>query len=82
MTKRESKGGRIVVRFETTRFEAAHGRRPSGYGSWAFDVGTGPEFVPASTYTDAKRAFTKILLDRLPRLQGGGVENVYVEVCS
>ena len=49
---------------------------------WAFDVGTGPEFVPASTYTDAKRAFTKILLDRLPRLQGGGVENLYVEVCS
>lgn len=73
---------RIVVRFDTTRFEFNHGHPPRGTGSWAFDVGTGPEFVPTSTFTEAKRAFTKILLDRLPRREGGGVEHVYVEVCS
>lgn len=43
----------------TDDFEFSHGRKPRGYGSWAFAFGARdaqPEFIPGSmTFTDARR---------------------------
>lgn len=69
----------VQVVFETRSYEFAHGRTPRGYGSWAFDAGQGPEFMPASTYADAKRAFVARLRERL---NGASPTVVAVEVCS
>lgn len=69
----------ITVVFETRSYEFAHGRAPKGYGSWAFDAGQGPEFMPASTYADAKKAFVALLRGRLSVTSPTVVS---VEVCS
>jgi hypothetical protein len=47
----------MAVRFDTTQFQFAHGRAPRGFGQWAFDFGTGPEFVPtgACSFADARK---------------------------
>ena len=64
----------MAVEFHTTGYEFAHGRKPRGYGTWAFDFGRGAEFIPGSmTYGDARKAATAIAKER-------GV--AHVEVCS
>lgn len=45
----------------TTGYEFAHGRRPSGYGSWAFEIGSKDQleelfWVHQSLYSAAKKA--------------------------
>lgn len=42
----------------TTRYEASHGRRPRGTGTWGFFFGsnTEPWWAPFGTYTQARRA--------------------------
>jgi len=45
----------IKIEFDTTSYVFSHGRSPRGYGSWAFDWGTGPQFAPTGTYAEAKR---------------------------
>ena len=46
-----------AVRVETNRYERSHGKKPRGYGKWAFyfdDKGGEPIFTPTSmSYTDA-----------------------------
>jgi len=46
-----------AVRVETSRYERAHGKKPKGFGQWAFyfdNMGGDPMFVPkAMNYSDA-----------------------------
>ena len=46
-----------AVRVETNRYERAHGKKPRGFGQWAFyfdDMGGEPIWVPkAMSYSDA-----------------------------
>jgi hypothetical protein len=52
------------VMVNTTGFEFAHGRRPSGFGSWAFEIGSSTTagdldnlfWVNQSLYSAARRA--------------------------
>jgi len=50
-------GVKEAVRVETNRYERSHGKKPRGYGKWAFyfdDKGGEPIFTPTSmSYTDA-----------------------------
>lgn len=44
------------LRVETTSYEAAHGRKPRGTGSWGFDIaGTVFWAKPGQPYSQAKR---------------------------
>jgi hypothetical protein len=47
------------VRYSTIRFEAAHGRKPKGYGVWFFLLrsrdGTETTLPESGKYGDAKR---------------------------
>ena len=47
----------LELEFSTTSYEFSHGRKPKGFGMWAFQEGRGPEiFTPTSmTLTDAKK---------------------------
>jgi hypothetical protein len=64
----------MAIQFNTTEFEFAHGKKPRGYGSWAFNFGRGAEFIPGSmTFGEARKAAVKIARER-------GVD--VVEVCS
>jgi len=43
--------------FSTTQFELAHGRKPRGWGQWAFiNKSTGETFFSTGTFTEAKKA--------------------------
>ena len=49
----------MTFRFTTNKFEASHGRKPKGFGCWAFQLGaesTNLFFAPAGTFTEAKKA--------------------------
>ena len=44
------------MRFSTNQYEFSHGKRPRGFGMWAFEVkGHDIFFTPPCTYTEAKR---------------------------
>ena len=49
------------MRFSTIEFEFAHGRRPRGYGHWAFELRAigglllGKIQAPVGNYSEAKR---------------------------
>lgn len=46
----------MATEFITDRYEFAHGRRPKGTGSWAFEASNGALFwAQYGTYTEAKR---------------------------
>jgi hypothetical protein len=45
----------IKIEFNTRGYVFSHGREPRGYGSWAFNWGTGTQFAPTGTYAEAKR---------------------------
>lgn len=48
------------MEFNTTRYEADYGRKPRGFGHWAFALANDPEpnaiFWHAGTYAEAKKA--------------------------
>ena len=47
-----------TVRFDTTRYENTHGRKPCGFGGWAFSPSLGePGTVvfATGTFTEAKK---------------------------
>lgn len=50
----------VKVDFDTTEYEFAHGRKPKGYGSWAFSEERNPDIMTVKfwpgTYTQAKQA--------------------------
>ena len=58
-------GRHLTVRFSTSEYEFAHGRKPRGRGHWAFQFYEKNDwftvkFAPGSlTYVDAKRWATK-----------------------
>lgn len=71
------------IEFNTRSYLLSHGRRPKGYGSWAFDLGGGPVFAPASTYTQAKKwahSIAALVNEGRSRAGLGPVETI--EVCS
>lgn len=71
------------IEFNTRSYLLSHGRQPKGYGSWAFDLGGGPVFAPASTYTQAKkwaREVAALVNVGRSRVGLGPVETI--EVCS
>jgi hypothetical protein len=47
----------MPAEFDTREYEASHGQKPRGRGSWAFQVEDDilPVFSPSMTYTEAKR---------------------------
>ncbi len=73
-----------AVKFSTREFELAHGHKPRGFGSWAFNLDLRDEplfWVHQSTYANAKKlatAHTKEVL--FARGHRDGVW--FVEVCS
>lgn len=54
------------VRVSTSRYEFAHGRKPRGFGVWAFEIITGTiEIIPGSmSYSEAKKAAQEIAASR------------------
>lgn len=57
----------MKITFSTTEYELAHGKKPSGRGSWAFyraDTGEGWFASPCQTFTEAKREFLTMIRDR------------------
>ena len=67
------------IEFCTREYTFSHGRAPRGYGSWAFDFGSGPVFAPTSTYAEA-RAWAREQV-RSGR-EGQGRHHLVIEVCS
>lgn len=53
----------MAVRFETNRYEASHGRKPSGRGCWAFEWEGHVYFAPAcfQTLKEAKAWMNKVV---------------------
>jgi hypothetical protein len=47
----------MAVEVNTTEYEFSHGKKPRGYGYWAFQVGRNPEpfFAKGGTYSEAVR---------------------------
>lgn len=53
------------VEFKTAQFVFAHGRKPSGFGQWAFDFGKGPEMAPPmQNYGEAKKWAARVARER------------------
>ena len=49
-----------TIRFETGKFEASHGRKPKGTGSWFFEVkGKQIEVKGMKSFEDAKKQMKK-----------------------
>jgi hypothetical protein len=63
----------LQLEFSTTAYEFNHGRKPKGFGSWAFQEGRGSEiFTPYSmTLGDAKKWLRQSLVAQ-------GVEGYFV----
>ena len=72
------------IEFNTRSYVMSHGREPRGYGSWAFDLGNGPVFAPASTYTAAKKWAREVAArcSSQGRARVGFGPVVTIEVCS
>lgn len=71
------------IEFNTRSYLLSHGRQPKGYGSWAFDLGGGPVFAPASTYTQAKKWAREVAaLVNVGRSMAGLGPVETIEVCS
>lgn len=53
----------MAVRFETTRYEFSHGKKPSGRGSWAFEWEGQVYFSPScfQTFREAKAWMNKMV---------------------
>lgn len=70
------------INFNTTQYEFSHGRKPRGYGGWAFVVTEGspePVWAPGSmTFADAKRWVTAHVRSVAP----ADFPVVHVEVCT
>ena len=47
----------MTTQFSTAEFEFSHGKKPRGFGSWAFFFGDSDaaHFAPTSSFADAKR---------------------------
>lgn len=44
------------IRFDTSKYEASHGKKPKGVGSWAFEVKGKTVFTKGSkSFADAKK---------------------------
>jgi hypothetical protein len=76
-----------TVRFETRYFESAHGKKPRGFGSWAFAEehkaarasGADIFWAHGATYAEAKKRATAHF-KALGEAQGE--QNLYVAVLS
>ena len=59
---------KMTIEFSTSEFEMAHGKRPSGRGSWAFELERGAEpFWHNGLYSEAKAAVRKYLKANAPK---------------
>lgn len=43
-----------MIEFQTTQYEFSHGKKPRGFGTWAFQI-TGQIFYATASYGEAKR---------------------------
>lgn len=63
----------MKIDFDTTNYEFTHGRKPKGWGMWAFEYRDGlrwsePVWVTGSmTYAEAKKHFKAIMAARAPK---------------
>jgi hypothetical protein len=52
-----------MVEVKTTEFEFSHGKKPSGTGYWAFEIG-GETFWHAGLYSAAKKLAVALAVSR------------------
>ena len=75
----------MKVEFSTREYEYSHGRKPKGFGSWAFEceeIGKGMDnwlWVNQSTLTDAKKKVAQTIRDRA---KGTDIHVAHVTVLS
>jgi hypothetical protein len=73
----------MTITYDTNEYEFSHGRKPKGFGSWAFEVDLMEGATPLtwwfnqSTLTDAKKKMNSIIREALPKSTV-----VYVKVLS
>jgi hypothetical protein len=74
---------KIAISFDTSEYRRSHGREPRGHGSWAFDLGRGPEFIPGScTYGEAKKRIREIAAARFANIPAHLCRTLVINVCT
>lgn len=74
----------MTIQYSTSEYEFSHGRKPKGFGSWAFEVDLLDGSKPLvwwwnqSTLTNAKKQMNAKLRETLPK----GYTLVLIEVLS
>ncbi len=77
---RREHGATIMINFETVWFEYSHGKKPRGYGAWAFEVHSSTFGVAHTDQIMITAQFGEAKKQLLARLKIGEIKSATINV--